>query len=88
MDLLTILSTLDTTLNRRTISTRRENTVTWTNTLEFQVTYNSTNTITNCKQICLLNTDNGIKVYINHHNRHKLTSIKLSDINSFTIGAT
>ena len=92
MDLLTILTTLDTTLNRRTISTKHDqDTVTWTKPTQFTVTYeidSDETTITNCTQICLNNTNTGIKVYINHHNRFKLTSTSLADLTSFTIGGS
>lgn len=86
----TILTTLDTHLNRETISTKKyEDTCSWTHTTQFTVTYTTDEetTITNCIRICLLN-NNGIQVYINHHNRYKLTKIPLNDITALTIGVT
>ena len=86
----TILTTLDTHLNRETISTKKyEDTCSWTHTTQFTVTYTTDEetTITNCIRICLLD-HNGIQVYINHHNRHKLTKIPLNDITALTIGVT
>lgn len=83
----TILSTLEASLNRETISTKfNANTCSWTKPTSFTVTYNDgeSNTITNCTRICLLD-KNGIQVYINHHNRHKLTKLTLSDLTSFGV---
>ena len=92
MDLLTILATLDTTLNRETISSKNNaNIVSWSQPSNFTTTYEvdeDETTITNCTRICLQNTANGIKVHINHHNRLKLTSTLLTDLDSFTIGDT
>lgn len=87
LDFLTILTTLETNLTRESINTKNKgNTCSWTKNTNFTVTYNDgeSNTITNCTRICLLD-DNGIKVYINHHNRYKLTKLTLTDLTSFTI---
>ena len=86
----TLLNTLDTNLNREAISTKKYgDTCSWTHTTTFTVTYTTDEetTITNCIRICLLD-NNGIQVYINHHNRQKLTKIALNDITALTIGAT
>ena len=87
LDFTTILTTLEANLTRQTVSTKKYGeTTSWTKNTTFSVTYNDgeSTTITNCTRICLLD-KNGIKVYVNHHNRHKLTTLTLSDLTSFTI---
>lgn len=85
MNLTTIIPILDENLHRETISTKNStNACSWTQTNNFTVTYNET-TITECHRICLVNKNNTIKLYINHHNRHKLTTTNLTDISTFSI---
>jgi len=88
MNFTTIVAILDNKLNRETTNTKKYgNTVSWTKPTTFTTTYNDgeNNTITNCQRICLQNTTQGIKLTINHHNRHKLTKTNLTDITSFSI---
>ena len=85
MDFLTLITTLETTLNRTTISTKNSaDTVTYKGTIN-SVTVNS-DTYSNVYQIFLTHdTNNLITVHVNHTRRNHTTDYSLSDINTLEV---
>ena len=85
MDFLTLITTLETTLNRTTISTKNGNdTISYKGSIN-SVTVNS-DTYSNVYQIFLTHdTNNLITVHVNHTRRNHTTDYNLSDINTLEV---
>ena len=87
MDLLTILSTLETSdLQRKTVSTKHNtDCVSYQNSDEdAEVSVNSTN-YSDIIQVCLVNKDGTVYLYLNYNSRLQLKKWKLTDVTSFSI---
>ena len=85
MDLLTLLTILETNLTRNITNTKNNgNTITYTGTIT-SVTVNSEDTYTNVYQLFLTHMDSVITLHINHSKRNHTSDYSLADITSLTI---
>lgn len=89
MELLTLLNTLESTLTRKTVSLKNDNDVcSWTSDDLFSVSFTideDTTEIEDVIQICLVNKNDDVYVYINYNNRQKYLKLLLEDIDIFEV---
>ena len=85
MELLTLIQILDTYLSREPISLKNDYTgVTWRKNTSFNVTYNTNNSLSDVRQICLVNRET-IYVYFNYATRTNYKKIALTSLEDITI---
>lgn len=86
MNFLTLIQTLETTLNRDTISTKNgPDTITYKGSIT-SVTINSEDTYSNVYQLFLTHDNSGtITLHVNHTKRNHTTDYKLSDITTLEV---
>lgn len=87
MDFSTILSTLESSdLERKAVSTKHDtDCVSYKNTDEdTEISVNSTD-YTDIYQVCLVNTEGTVYVYLNYNSRLHLKKWKLTDVTNFSI---
>ena len=89
MDLIQLITFLDTNFTRKVKSTKNDtNIMAWENHNHEDITVivdETSTTYTNVIQLCLKNSNNTVYLYINHIIRRNLTKIKLADITSICI---
>ena len=89
MELLTILNILESTLTRKTVSLKNDNDgCSWSSDDLFSASFTideDTTEIEDVIQICLVNKNDEVYVYINYNNRQKYLKLLLEDIDVFEV---
>lgn len=89
MELLTILNILESTLTRKTVSLKNDSEgCSWSSDDLFSASFTideDTTEIEDVIQICLVNKNDEVYVYINYNNRQKYLKLLLEDIDIFEV---
>jgi len=84
MDLITLIGTLETNLERELVSTNFGPTVSYAALTPKTVTINNTSYL-QTNRLCLISNNNVTKLYVAGYNFKKLVSVNISTINTITI---
>lgn len=85
MDLVTLLTTLESNLTREIVNTIHGDTISYTSPTAMTITLNTSTVYTNVNRACLIVKNNTTYLYITSYDYKKTVKTSIADITSITI---